>query len=292
MEFLTNLLTKYSELNIPSQFEHISKIDSNISWYLADQNKQLITIKSDNSKNIIELDIVSAFPTICHLLYDKDSEFIKVLDNIKNKKERNIHIATTLSSKELQRLNYICKCVIMGTFLSNCNPDEDIILEIKKDGLIIACCNETLFNITNMDSNPNPFTNFVVENGFKFHINQIYKYIRTNRTSWILNNDFKYNIKGLYKYLPKYLEKIVEHILFENLNKIDFNKLKEIYSKRFCKILLVNNIMKLIKLYYICKEDSILDTNRMYVKFTRNRTLDPIVYLQTFVFPILISSKL
>ena len=79
--FYNDILTLYSSLNFPQRYEELSKIDKYIAYYLADQEDQYVCSRQTASNKIVELDIKSAFPTICRKLFGLESGFVKKMDS-------------------------------------------------------------------------------------------------------------------------------------------------------------------------------------------------------------------
>ena len=53
--FYFTLLDYYSKLDIPKEYEELSKIDKYINWYLADSTNNFISTTSINNKYILNL---------------------------------------------------------------------------------------------------------------------------------------------------------------------------------------------------------------------------------------------
>lgn len=288
MNFFHDLLQLYSKIKFPDQYQEISKVDKAISWYLADTSNQFITLSKLINNNIIEIDIRQAFTTICKCLFEPDNEFIIEMNKIEDKKSRNIFIATSLVNSEYLRvLNIICKVIIMGILFE---AENIILLELKKDGATISCDDETLIKLMGIHEAPlGKFSEAVILNNFKFHFTQYEKYIRSNRTSyfWDGNNVV---IKGTYKHIPKNLIEIQKKILLEE--DYDQNDLLRIYSKSYFEILSINNLNELLKEYYICSNERYLSNDGKYVTKLNSSEIDPKNYLRTFLYPIILSTKI
>ena len=95
----------------------LANLDKGLTFYQADKLKTDIL-----SNNVIEIDIVSAFPTILKILYGKDHLFVKDVFSINDKLKRNILISTTLSDintedklpYRIADLNKLSKVIIFG----------------------------------------------------------------------------------------------------------------------------------------------------------------------------------
>ena len=109
--FFKQTYDKYISLKIPNQYKDLANIEK-LVWYLADELKGIITF--DNPKqSLIEVDINSAFPTLCNILFKDNVEFITKLNSLQEKRAKNILIATTFKqTKYLRILNLLCKMLI------------------------------------------------------------------------------------------------------------------------------------------------------------------------------------
>ena len=103
--FFKNLFQLYSDINFPPYLEDLAQIDKNIAYYLADKDDQFVSSRHTKNLNIVELDIKSAFPTICRNIFGKESSFVQKMDSFTDKKERLIFIATTLKETGQDYLN-------------------------------------------------------------------------------------------------------------------------------------------------------------------------------------------
>lgn len=304
--FYSNLLGLYSQLKSPPQYQEVATIDRHITYYLADHGDQYISARQHNNNYVVELDIKSAFPTICRNLFGTQSDFVKKMDEIKEKRGRLIFIATTLkeAGDYLTQLNIMCKVIVLGIIFELC--DEDIlILELKKDGLLFTCNKEALEKLDfllpiinsnkmiNLDSEKTyynyPFTKYLIDCGFVFHLEKYQNYYRSQRTSAYYQNG-ELIIKGKYKYMPKKILPLLTEIL--ELKTIDFKKIKEIYSTKFFKICQMNGLLEVLEDYYICDNDCILDRNGNYIKHTNLSETEPMIYLRTFLYPAILSTKM
>lgn len=288
MNFFQDLLKLYSTLSVPEQYLEISKIDKAISWYLGDSLNQYVTLSKSTNKNIIEIDIRQAFTTICNCLFEPESDFIIELNKIQDKKSRNIFIATSLANSEyLRLLNIICKVIIMGILFET---KDVLLLELKKDGATICCDDSTLVKLLNIHENPlGEFSNMIIEKHFQFHFTQYEKYIRSNRTSYFWDrNDLI--IKGTYKHIPAKLKEVQIKILQNE--DIDLHELINIYSKQYFNILVTNNLIDLLQYYYLCNNNRYLTENGKYITKLHNNNIIPRNYLKTFIYPVMLSTKI
>lgn len=294
-QFYQNLIDMYfSYINPPKIHQNITKLGGPIQYYLADANNNLISSTGNNTNFILDVDITSAFPTIVRNLFKNDSEFIKGLDEIQEKKSRNIYIATRLKGEPLKQINQMCKMIICGIVLDSDNQEElenITILELKKDGCLISCPIETVNRLQYLQTHSNKFTQFVLSCGFTFHHDQYSRYVRSNRTSFLLNKRFdKLSIKGIYKYIPSKLKEIVIQTMLSNYKEL--NKCVDIYTQVFFKILQKNTLINYLNDYYICDNNKVIGKDRKYTMFNFNSDVDPKQYLKIFINPIIITNNL
>lgn len=289
--FYQELIDKYFEnINPPPHHQELAKIGGPISQYLADQNNDLINMIGNNSNRIVDLDITSAFPTICHNLFNNDSQFIQTLDTIPEKRNKNIFIATKLKGEPLKQINQICKLVIIGTIFDSDNKEElenILILELKKDGCLISCPPETLNRLQNLNSIQSNFTKFILENKFAFHFDEYSKYVRSNRTSFLLNKTLdNLIIKGHYKHVPTKLKTTMIEFLLNNFKNLEI--VNKVYTQKYFKILQKNNLTDTLNRYYICEKNKVIDQNGKYVSLQYNTKVNPQLYKKLFLHPLLI----
>lgn len=288
--FYYDLLDQYSKLNIPKEHEEISKINKYINYYLADKSNNYISSESVNNKYIISLDIKSAFPTICNALYKHDPEFVNKINSISEKRGKNIFIATSLKGERLRQLNYISKMIVLGTIFDNL-CDFVTILEIKKDGVTIITDPDSYYKLTNINTiNYNSFTEYVFDHGFKFHIDFYYKYIRSHKTTWILTEDQQLDIKGIFKHQPSEMINISHNFL--KTETIDVKHVNNIYSDKMFKYFYTFSLSENLKKYYICDNNKFLLHNKTYGFPNKRIKVNPFNYLQIFLYPVILSSKI
>jgi hypothetical protein len=290
MKFFEDLLKEYSKITFPEQYTELSKVDKHISWYLADNTDQYITVGKSQNINILEIDIKQAFTSICRCLFDPTNDFIIQMNKIKDKKSRNIFIATSLVNTEyLRLLNIISKTIIIGTIFDISN--NITLLELKKDGMLISCDDDIFNKLININekTSKNNFLNFVLDHNFEFHIEQQEKYIRANRTSYFFINNVL-SVRGIYKYAPDYIKQLQKDILQNNFD--NFQEVLKIYSKRYLNILLSNNLNELLNEYYICDNKRYLADDGKYIIRPKDGNVDARNYLKTFIYPIVLSMKL
>jgi hypothetical protein len=297
MSFYDNLIKLYIEnINPPPNYIELSKVGGPISWYMADSQNNIITSIGNNNNYIIDLDITSAFPTICNCLYDNNSEFIIKLNNIQDKKEKNIFIATTLKGEPLKQINRICKLVITGIIFDSQDPEEKEkidIFELKKDGCLLSCSRKTIDRLTSLSYQDSTFTQFILQNNFSFHMDYFAKYVRSNRTSFMLGKSLKiedFIIKGQYKHVPRKLLKIIHQIIVTNRYNIEL--INKVYSDLYFKILQVNNIKEYLLDYYIVESNKIINFEGKIASFNINTEVDPNLYKKIFIYPMLITNTI
>ncbi len=288
MDFFKNLLEKYSKIKFPEQYKEIAKADKSISWYLADSTDQFVTISKSTNNNILEIDIRQAFTTICRNLFEPTNDFIIKMNQIEDKKSRNIFIATSLVNTEyLRLLNIISKVIIFGILFE---IGEILLLELKKDGALISCDDETLNKITNIADQNSEFIKYVIDHNFEFHVDQYAKYLRSNKTSYLLTTDNDVIVKGIYKHSPSYIKNVQREILLDAYD--NFEDLLKIYSTKYYKILSSNNLSELLNGFYICDNKRYLAEDGKYIIKEINNNIDPKNYLKTFIYPLVLSNKL
>lgn len=280
MNFYENLLNLYSRIDF-RLYKESAKLDSSHIFYLADSTKQFITVSRSANNFLFEIDIKSAFPTICKCLFGEKSDFVKGIYSLSDKKERNIFISTNLkNTKYLKLLNIICKIIILGTTFESYSDLS--LLELKKDGVLISC--------KDIDSNiKSKFIDFVINNGFEFHRKEYQKYIRCNRTTMLTDKN-QLIIKGMYKHFPLKVKENIMDILSGNDNCLDYYQ--KIYSEKYFRIVKHNNLNEIINGYYLCENGRFLDQRGKYVKYSSKIDINPRLYLKTFIFPVVLSTKI
>lgn len=291
MKFYEDIIKLYSNINFPARYNEISKVDKFISWYLADSERQFVSVSKNSNRNILDVDISAAFPTICKALYGEESQFIQEMDKISEKKGKNIFIATTLKeSGHLHILNNISKMAIMG-IIFDCQNNEDILLlELKKDGCTIACSDEIYSHLLNINDSTSPYIKMLLDYNFNIHITEFDRYIRSLRTSlFTFGKNIK--IKGIYKHRPVEMVEIVRKLLCEGVEP-NQSDLLNIYSDVYWKICKYNSLKETLWKYYICDNNRILSYNGRYEKLSLNSILKPRTYLNIFLYPALLSTRL
>ena len=295
MQFYDDLLNLYADVDIPPVYEEVGKLGKNISWYLADSEHNFVSSVKTNNNYILELDIKSAFPTICTNLFGEESDFVKKMNEIDEKLGKNIYIATTLKeSGHLRDLNIISTIVVIGLLFDTLDEEEREniqLFELKKDGCLFSCNSTTFQRLQNLDKQNSKYTRFLIDHGFILHLTEYNRYVRSQKTSLFLSNDLEeLIIKGIYKHYPKEL-KNVSHLI---LRQEDFDKdlIQHVYSKRYWNVIHQNNVVELLDKYYYCNNRKVLNIEGKFQAITPHVHVDPRLYLQIFVYPALMSNKL
>jgi len=287
--FFEDLLKEYSKIKFPEQYADVSKVDKSISWYLADTANQFVTVSRNQNINIIELDIKQAFTTICRCLFEPENEFIIQMNQIEDKKSRNIFIATSLVNTEyLRLLNIISKVIVIGSLFE---IGDITLLELKKDGATVSCDDITLsklININEISDDNNEFNSFLHKNNFIFHVTEHERYIRSNRTSYFWDGK-ELIIKGIYKHIPPRLITLQKQLMQDE--SYDQNEILKIYSRSYFEICKLNHLNEILNDYYLCENKRYLAADGKYVVRLIDN-IDPRNYLKTFLYPIILSSKL
>ena len=271
--FLTEVFQDFSNVSIRKENKDFYKIDT-LVYYLADKEKSII-----RANDIIEVDIRSAFPTICGFLFSEEKEFLSRLDDLKDKKlERNIFISTTLKGTEhLKQLNLISKMIISAVVM-DADPAAKI-LELKKDGI----------SYVGKDISRGKLFKKYTQMGFQIRRTPFKKYIRYQRTSYFLDENDEMTIKGVFKDRPPLILETTEKILRED--QIEPSFLNKIYSGKFFEIIRRNALDELFSQYYLCEGNKYLTDQFRYerVKYIPKMTnLRPKNYLKLFVYPLLL----
>ena len=287
---LSNLY--FSEINPPPAYSELCRIGSSINWYMADSQNNIVNAIGNNTNYIIDVDIKSAFPSLCQVLYP-NTEFINAVNNALNKKSKNIMISTTLKGEALKQLNRMCKMIILGIIFDTDNELEKSqidIFELKKDGCLISCSKQTVDRLNGLSYSTNIFTQYIIKNNFSVHIDYYSKYIRCNRTSFLLGKQLdidSFITKGNYKHTPKKLKEIMYNIILKN--EYDTTHINKIYSSTFFKILKHNNLQKYLTDYYMI-DRKIMNSEGKYVNFNLKTLVNPDLYKKIFIYPMILSN--
>ena len=273
--FFSEVFNKYSQVKVKKENRDFYNLNT-IVYYLADIEQNIIS-----ARNVYEIDIRSAFPTICRLLFTEEKEFIKKLDELQaDKLARNIFISTTLKGTEyLKQLNLIAKMII-SSVLMDADPEAKV-LELKKDGIVY------IGNTIEHGQLYNYFTNI----GFTIRITRYPLYLRYSRTSYYLSDDDKrLIIKGVFKDRPPFLQNVATDLVNRGRETVDFELLDKVYSKKYFEIIRQNSLDELLSKYYICDGRKYLNDQFRYDKLktiTGIKNLSPKNYLKLFIYPLL-----
>lgn len=275
---LNEIIQHYSQLTKDC---NINNIYEKFSYYYAEELKTSILIS-----NCLDIDIISAYPNICKLIYYK--KFPKFIDQIQQKiqkKERNIFIATFLAEQGqndnfdyLHELNIYCKIFVLSYIYNNYKNIE--ILEYKKDGVLFTSTIKQFYEI-NQDLNI-----FFKKNNISFHIKNIDLYAYYNKTSiYVINK--KIFFKGKLKEPSSFLyDNIFNLIIKKEIYNNDFlDNIKQLYSPLFLKILYKNNMFHLIHKYYSFQKNKFLTFSGQLT--TSINEIDTYQILKQFIYPIL-----
>ena len=269
--FFKDIFKIYSNINVSKKNKEFYKLDK-IAYYYADAINSKIV-----AKDVYEVDIHSAFPTLCNIMFDKNCEFIQKLNSMDEKIKKNIHISTTLKDTPyLKQLNYLSKMIISSCVMY-ANAENDV-FELKKDGIVF--CGDSIKNTKLYDF----YTNYL---GFVIRETKYDTYIRYNRTSHYVKGD-ELIIKGIYKDRPKYLFDVCQKIF--SGDQIDRHELNKIYSNDYYSIIKQNNLDELFYKYYACDGSKYLSSKYKYEKIKSFRTNDiiPKKYLKLFIYPLMV----
>jgi len=131
---LNDLMTLFVDITVDCD---IAQLGPPFSYYYADVLKSNLL-----AKDVFEVDVKSAFPTICKLYFGEEHPFVKSIFAIDSKLERNIFIATTLKQQAeqdgghyLNELNLWSKILVLG--YTYCRYEDVSIIQYVKDGVII-----------------------------------------------------------------------------------------------------------------------------------------------------------
>jgi hypothetical protein len=262
-------LDEYSKLTNECK---ISKLGETYFFYYADENNLNLLVN-----DCIEIDIRSAFPSICRILFGKENEIVKEIYKKETKLERNIFISTRLKDN-IPELNDYCKYFIFLKIFNN--YDNINILEYKKDSLLFS-------GEISVKPKYDYIENYFEDQEIEFKLNNIKKYIRFSKTS-VYQNDNIIDVKGKYKDPPVFLKTSITDII--NENKIfdnDFlnNILKFYKNELYLDLFKFNHLIDKVKHHYTFGDNSFLDR---FGKFSKNiNDIDPTQVLFKFLYPIL-----
>lgn len=246
-----------------------SKIIDKTFWYLADNGA--IGVLATRDQTVAEIDIVSAYSTIVHLVAP-ESSLAKELVEIEDKRKRNILIA--LRCRELLPMfSRICVMTIL-LYISKLRSPP-LLLELKRDGVLLFCDRVALASL------PDSFI------GFSFRIKPLSFYFRAYKTTTVFDGNLVVR-KGMYKHIPKGIEERVQYLL-RYREPPDLSILDEVYSRDFFEACCLKNQLDELKYWYDC-EGKILLKNGKYAPFAEflRSEVNPRLYLRLFISPILI----
>lgn len=227
--------------------------------------------------NVISIDIKSAFPSICNIVFKDHVEFIEKMNSITDKLEKNIYISNYLKqftseqtqTNYLKDLNKYCKIILFSYIYNNYENIE--ILEYQKDGCIFS--GEKMHPIDKE-----------INSHFKFHIQHIDHYFRFNSSTFTSTNGLL-QVKGKYKKPPTYLQNILIPNIIKDPFDYDLKTILNIYSQPYFSMNKNLNLKEELDHYYIFNE-------KYYLNFTGNKTTNisdtyaPSI-LQFIIYPIL-----
>ena len=270
--FFSEVFDLYSRVKVKKENKEFYNLNT-IVYYLADIEKSMISMN-----DVYEIDIKSAFPSICRIMFKEEKEFIERLDELQDDKlARNIFISTTLKETEyLKQLNLIAKMVI-SSILMDADPEAKI-FELKKDGIVYAG------NPVNSGTLYKHFTN----QGFTIRTTPYRKYIRYQRTSHYLSEEKTITVKGIFRDRPPFLSKLAERVL--NEEEIDWDFVDKIYSNKYFEIVRQNVLDEVFSKYYRCDGGKYLNNQFRYDKIRTIagiKNLSPKSYLKLFIYPLL-----
>ena len=221
-----NWLEYYNEITKDCPFSN----DPSETFYYSEQEHLTTNLLA---RECIEMDIASAFPSLCKFIFGVNHPFVQQIFSFEDKFERNKFIAVNLTHKDynldLKTLNSYCKFVILGYVYNNFNNIN--IIEYKKDGVIFT----GNYNYDNVNID---FNNYIENDiGINFHIDKVELYIRFNKTS-IFKYVNKFSIKGKYKDPPKFLmNNILPAILAKDFSVDILSEVKYHYNDLFYEVL-------------------------------------------------------
>lgn len=274
---LNDLITPFVEITKDCD---IAQLGPPFSYYYSDMLKSNIL-----AKDVFEVDVKSAFPTICKLYFGKEHPFVKSIFAMNDKLERNIFIATTLKQQAeqdgghyLNELNLWSKILVIG--YTYCRYEQVSVLQYVKDGVIIkGKIKDTI------DTNRDTFLNYIYDHKIVFHEKPIDYYIRFNKTS-IIKTEASLSIKGKFRNLPKFIEEYILTSFFngEIYNKDLLTEIKHIYSSIYYNILKEGRLMDKIEYYYAINEKQFLNIQERLGSIS---DISPKMYLIGIIYPIL-----
>jgi len=192
---LTRILERYSQLDLSES------IRDRIQWYLGDERDQIVT-----ALDVVEVDMKQAFLHLIKLDPNLSRKYAKHIPRWEqlDKQARNIEIGKTLSSDDVQYLNFLSKVSVL-TYI-DIVFEHYTLLELKKDGaLVVAEKREKLLHHPLCDQ-------------LEFRCTVYDFYTRIYKTSYYWNGELI--IKGQYKGLPIGLRKLLVWFLKDKQDKV------------------------------------------------------------------------
>jgi len=275
-QIIIDMIGCYSSLTAKC---NINKLGPPFTFYLSDQVQSNIYCK-----NVLSVDLKSAYPSICNIYFGKNSDFTKEVFSKPTKFEKNKFISITLKEKGIKDGNdylaefvIISKLIVIGyiyTKFSNVT-----IIEFIRDGVVI----QYDYINSNFNSDQLKFLKFIDSFNLIFHEDLLEAYIRINKTSYIKSEN-QLILKGEYKNCPKYIRDIIMSFLNGNIYDINLLKsIKTIYSDIFSKILMLSGMIEEIEQFYSF-EGTFLDSSG---KLSNRKNFDSKSYLVYIIYPIL-----
>lgn len=260
--------------------EPIAQIGSPFLFYYSDDLDKDILIK-----DIFSIDIKSAFPTICKILFGEESEFVKKIYSYEEKLKRNIFISTTLKNWSqttnidyLSEITLLSKILIFNYVFSKYSNIK--ILEYAKDGMYIHGIPNTNYNEYH-----EKFFEIMKKYNIVYHEDKIDTYIRFNKTS-IYQSKANIEIKGKYKDLPSGLYDIVVKLLSGLIyNNELISLIQKVYSKDYFNILFYGSVVDYLEYLYKFKNNKFININGDFIESINE--VNPYSYLYNIIYPIL-----
>ena len=270
--FFSEVFNLYSQIKVKKENRNFYNLNT-IVYYLADIQRSIIS-----ANNVYEIDIRSAFPTICRIMFKEEKKFIDRLDELQEDKlARNIFISTTLKETEyLKQLNLIAKMII-SSILMDADPEANP-LELKKDGIVYV----------GKRIDGGSLYRYFTDKGFTIRTTPYSKYIRYQRTSHYLSEEKTLTVKGVFKDRPQFLSDLSTKIL--NKEEVDFDPVVKIYSNLYFEIIQQNMLDEVFMKYYACDGRKYLNNQFRYDKLhtiSQIKNLSPKSYLKLFIYPLL-----
>jgi len=257
----------------------INQLSSPFTYYLSDHVQSNIYCR-----NLIMVDLKSAYPSICKIYFGEYSDFTKEVFSKVDKLERNKFISINLKNlyekdgnNYIFDFNVICKLIILGYIYTKFN--NVTIIEYIKDGVIIK------YNSLNSDHNINHvnFLKFIEKYNLIFHEDVTKSYVRFHKTTILENNDM-IEFKGIFKNIPYYILTVIKKFLDGNIyNQSLLNDIKLIYSYNFSRIIILSNMIDEINLYYSFNGEFLDSSGNL----SNIHKFDSKAYLVYVIYPIL-----